>query len=133
MDEDGDGKVFEKDMLDTSSDGQLGLRELADASERLMRWDADNDHEVSLEEIPRQFRLQVTRDQPSIRGIEFLVPTTVTRRTITRGATCGPSWFRKMDTNDDGDISPREFLGTKADFAAIDTDGDALIDAAEGH
>jgi hypothetical protein len=96
-----------------------------------MRWDADNDHEVSLEEIPRQFRLQMTRGQPSIRGIEFLVPTTVTRRTITRGATGGPSWFRKMDTNDDGDISPREFLGTKADFAAIDTDGDALIDAAE--
>ena len=42
-----------------------------------------------------------------------------------------PVWFRKMDKNDDGDISPREWLGTDEDFAKIDADGDGLISAAE--
>ena len=43
----------------------------------------------------------------------------------------GPLWFRKMDRNGDGDVSPREFLGTLEDFRKIDTDGDGLIDAQE--
>ena len=42
----------------------------------------------------------------------------------------GPVWFRKMDRNADGDVS-REFLGTKAEFDAIDTDHDDLISLEE--
>ena len=42
-----------------------------------------------------------------------------------------PVWFRKMDRNNDGDISPREWLGTDEDFKAIDTDGDGLISIVE--
>jgi hypothetical protein len=36
-----------------------------------------------------------------------------------------------MDRNGDGDVSPREFLGTQEDFRRIDEDGDGLIDARE--
>jgi Ca2+-binding EF-hand superfamily protein len=43
----------------------------------------------------------------------------------------GPLWFQKMDRNGDGDISPREFLGTDEDFRKIDADGDGLISSAE--
>ena len=43
----------------------------------------------------------------------------------------GPVWFRKMDVNGDGDVSPREFLGSPEDFQRIDTDGDGLISADE--
>jgi hypothetical protein len=43
----------------------------------------------------------------------------------------GPLWFRKMDRNGDGDVSPREFLGSRDDFRRIDTDGDGLISAEE--
>ena len=47
----------------------------------------------------------------------------------------GPLWFRKMDRNGDGDVSRSEFLGTKAEFDAIDTDHDDLIslDEAEAY
>ena len=43
----------------------------------------------------------------------------------------GPLWFRKMDRNGDGDVSRREFLGSKADFKKLDLDGDGLISREE--
>jgi hypothetical protein len=36
-----------------------------------------------------------------------------------------------MDRNGDGDISQREFLGSRADFLRLDTDGDGLISVDE--
>jgi len=36
-----------------------------------------------------------------------------------------------MDRNRDGDLSPREFLGPKAEFRKLDADGDGLIDGVE--
>ena len=43
----------------------------------------------------------------------------------------GPEWFRRMDRNQDGDVSVREFLGTSTQFAALDTDQDGLMSASE--
>jgi hypothetical protein len=43
----------------------------------------------------------------------------------------GPAWFRAMDRNGDGVISPGEFLGPPELFRQLDTDGDGVISAAE--
>ena len=43
----------------------------------------------------------------------------------------GPEWFRRMDRNQDGDVSPREFPGTSEQFIQLDTDADRLISADE--
>ena len=43
----------------------------------------------------------------------------------------GPEWFRKMDRNNDGDISLKEWLGTEEEFRKIDADGDGLISVEE--
>ena len=42
-----------------------------------------------------------------------------------------PIWFKLMDRNADGDISPREFIGSRDDFRKLDLDGDGLISIAE--
>ena len=46
-------------------------------------------------------------------------------------AAAGPSWFRRMDRNRDGDVSRREFRGPRAQFDRLDRDKDGLIDPAE--
>jgi hypothetical protein len=38
-----------------------------------------------------------------------------------------PRWFAAMDHNVDGDLSPREFLGTAEQFRRLDADGDGYI------
>ena len=43
----------------------------------------------------------------------------------------GPAWFYRMDLNLDGDVSAREFLGTRDQFRKLDTDHDGLIDPNE--
>jgi hypothetical protein len=42
-----------------------------------------------------------------------------------------PSWFAHADFNGDGDVSSREFLGTREQFSKLDTNQDGFIAAAE--
>ncbi len=43
----------------------------------------------------------------------------------------GPSWYQRMDRNQDGDITWREFLGTREQFDMIDKNSDQLINRME--
>jgi Ca2+-binding EF-hand superfamily protein len=42
-----------------------------------------------------------------------------------------PAWLKAMDGNGDGEISPREFLGTREQFTALDKNGDGYLDSSE--
>jgi Ca2+-binding EF-hand superfamily protein len=116
------------DILDANRDGSLGLRELRTAWERLRPYDRNGDGCISRDEIPRQFQLTLGLGQATAFLRTAAVPgmgqpTAVTAR--------GPVWFRKMDRNGDGDVSLREFLGTREEFDKIDTDHDGLISVEE--
>jgi Ca2+-binding EF-hand superfamily protein len=150
-DRDGDGKLTEKEMLawvnlaaegadrtttvsftesgrglfqvlDADQDGRLSVRELRGAWKRLAQLDRHRRGKVGREDIPLQFQIAVAR------GVGY--------RPVGAGAPAvrpsrGPLWFRRMDRNGDGDVSPREFLGSREDFRRIDADGDGLISAEE--
>jgi Ca2+-binding EF-hand superfamily protein len=117
------------EVLDTNRDGRLSLRELKTAWDRLAPLDRNKDGFISLEEIPRQY--QLTLSQGLNRNFGGRVVYTGPVGPFSRIAAKGPLWFRKMDRNGDGDVSPKEFLGSAEDFKKIDANGDGLIDAQE--
>jgi Ca2+-binding EF-hand superfamily protein len=158
-DRDGDGKLYEKELsafldlesigaaactslrvadngrglfelLDADGDGRLSVRELRTAWARLQSWDRNHDGLLALEEVPKQF--QITLSQGTLQyPYRFAMVTTFARMGRGPAQPKGPAWFRKMDRNNDGDVSLREWLGTEEEFRRIDTDGDGLISAEE--
>jgi Ca2+-binding EF-hand superfamily protein len=121
--------VFE--ILDADRDGRLSRRELRAASARLKPLDRDADGRITLAEVPRTYELNAGRGPFSGRG-DGSDGFDGAPGPAPRGEKSDVvSWFRRMDRNHDGDVSPREFLGTAADFHKLDRDGDGLIDAAE--
>jgi Ca2+-binding EF-hand superfamily protein len=119
------------DMLDTNNDGRLSIREMRNAWNRLSSH--AHDGLISRADIPRQYLLSVGAPQnQNPRGMP-VDPGGRMRPDNPRPSAPqrGPLWFRKMDLNGDGDVSEREFLGSKEDFRRIDTDGDGLISVEE--
>jgi Ca2+-binding EF-hand superfamily protein len=117
------------DHLDENHDYRLSTRELHNAAEIVKQIDANHDGRLSADEIPQQLVLELSRNTPgaavterrSIRGGERV-------RAATKR---GPAWFQKMDRNDDGELSPREFLGPADVFKRLDKDKNGVLDSAE--
>jgi Ca2+-binding EF-hand superfamily protein len=111
-------------FLDVDGDGRLSYRELARAADLL-------DGEKEADGLPRQF--QFAFGGPTVNswgGVQL--PTThrkPQRDTIDRSPV--PRWFEAMDRNNDGVISPREFLGPPELFRKLDLDGDGVISVEE--
>ena len=115
-------------ILDADGDGRLSLREMKDAWSRLKP--IAKEGKVTQADLPRTLRIVVGQgNTTNLRRVPFVIGETSTDRPMSRGS--APVWFRKMDRNNDGDISPREWLGTDEEFRAIDTDGDGLISVEE--
>jgi Ca2+-binding EF-hand superfamily protein len=116
------------ELLDENGDGSLSLRELRTSWSRMEPL-AQSDSGLSRQDVSR--RLDVSVGQAQRRARVVMVAGQFRRTAGTGGQKTTPLWFQKMDRNQDGDISPREFIGSDEDFRKLDADGDGLISVTE--
>ena len=116
-------------LLDTDEDGRLTLRELRMAWKRFAEYDRNGDGMLEREEIPALYQVVVNPGVPNYLAGQLNGFTTLPGMTPAAWPppARGPLWFRKMDRNGDGEISPREFLGSRAEFHRLDSDGDGYV------
>ncbi len=112
-------------LLDANGDGRLSQRELLSAWDRLKARDQNQDGTLEPAELSRHLQLVARRP---IQG-GFVRPSGPFSPVASRASYSPdtPTWFRKMDRNGDGDVSRREFLGTRQDFDRFDDDHDGLL------
>jgi Ca2+-binding EF-hand superfamily protein len=121
------------ELLNTHQDGRLRQRELKLAWARLAPWDRDGGGQISRMEIPHLFHLRLSQG-PTTDSVQLADGAMIAIAGPERkpaGEARGPLWFYKMDRNGDGEISLREWLGSKEDFQRIDTNGDGVISLEE--
>jgi Ca2+-binding EF-hand superfamily protein len=122
-------ELFSK--LDINADQRLSLREMKDAAATLKSIDRDGDEAISLGESPVTIRLAIARGNETYqylnKGLLSRPPPRATNDNIGQG----PAWFIRMDTNGDGDVTRREFLGDDEQFQRLDANGDGVVEVKE--
>lgn len=127
--------VMIRALQDATDDGLLSPAELRTAGRRVREYDRNGDGEFSLDERVERFQITVGAgegdlnadrqfDQRPVLPLGYVAADP-------RSGGSGVPWFDGMDANRDGLVSRREFLGTPAEFAGWDRDGDDLIAAEE--
>ena len=131
-----DGKTL-FGLLDSNGDRRLSAREMRAGPEILHTYDFNQDNKFADSELGTAFILAISLGRPEFRRMSgptanSSMPMGSADGILPRPESMqGPEWFRRMDRNQDGDVSPREFLGTGPQFKQIDVDSDKLISAPE--
>jgi Ca2+-binding EF-hand superfamily protein len=118
------------EALDRNHDGRLGLREIRVASETLRALRKPGESVVRVTDPPHRLHLEVIRGSFQLFG-SGVGESTVPRIAVQPRSAVGPIWFQRMDRNNDGDLTWKEFLGPRHVFDELDTDHDGLIDPKE--
>jgi len=114
--------------LDETGDARLSLREMRNAGQRLLNLDRNKNGRIDADEMPSELSLTFSRGN----GQSYVYTQQYSGRGGQTSAPIrGPRWFYHMDKNGDGDVSPREFLGTKEQFQKLDANRDGLIELKE--
>lgn len=132
-----DGKTL-FGLLDANQDRRLSVREIRAGKEVLQKYDLNTDGSFAETELGTEYVLTLGLGRSELRrgtGAMQMMggPGMQNGDAILPGAggLSGPEWFRRMDRNQDGDVSAREFPGSADHFRTLDTDQDLLISAAE--
>ncbi len=119
------------EILDTNRNNLLSLRELRALRQTASIWDRDGDGKIKHDDIPRRYQLLIAPGGPTMNQNNVVTFAQSVDPNQERPTGIGPPWFQRMDRNRDGDLTRREFLGTREQFQKLDADGDGLMDAKE--
>ena len=118
--------------MDVDFDQRLTMREFKQMASQLRFLDRNQDDAIDAGEISQKYRLTFSMGKPRV--FQQAMMTQRSRNVPTPRATPNteaPPWFRKMDRNQDGDLSWREFLGKRELFQRLDRNQDGLVTADE--
>src|SRR5262249_30553143 len=119
------------EALDLNRDGRIGGRGIRAAPATLRALCKPGQLVLRPTDPPRRLHLEVIRGSFQLFGMGGLGESTVPRIVAQPRTPVGPIWFQRMDRNNDGDLTWKEFLGPRHVFAALDTDHDGVIDPQE--
>ena len=102
----------------------------------MLALDRNGNGKLSESELVTKYRLEFAVTRPAefddlSGGGAMAAMAAEARLPILRPVTQGPEWFRRMDRNQDGDVTWREFLGPRTAFDQFDSDNNGFIDVAE--
>jgi len=132
-----DGKTL-FGLLDTNQDRRLSAREVRSGSDVLKQFDMNQDGGFAETELGTEYVLTLGLGRSELRrstgSMQMMNPMQMNSGDAILPGTAalsGPEWFKRMDRNQDGDVSAREFPGSAEHFRQLDTDADQLITAVE--
>ena len=132
-----DGKTL-FGLLDTNQDRRLSAREVRSGSDVLKQFDMNKDGGFAETELGTEYVLTLGLGRSELRrstgSMQMMNPMQMNSGDAILPGTAalsGPEWFKRMDRNQDGDVSAREFPGSAEQFRQLDTDADQLITAVE--
>lgn len=121
------------EIVESNRNQVLSARELSQLEALTAGWDHDNNNALAMKEIPRRYQLSIRPGAPNNQNVDRAFFYTSGSVTFNAAEPDNSSlkWFFRMDRNNDGDLSRREFLGPREDFARLDADNDQLLSQEE--
>ena len=116
--------------LDQTGDSRLSLREMRAASARILALDKDADGQITQHEIPATYTVTFGLGNSGF-GYRVVQVGAMPGGAAPAPAGNGPEWFTRMDRNNDGDVTLKEFLGDETEFKQLDANADGFIEAKE--